>query len=362
MGRGGDPSGMSATAMRATGFSPNPSDISADQICADKLHEEWRKGRLVADGSFEPRLKTTTDQVWISRQGTDQVDIANTSFSDLPKDWQQDNLLAAKGAIAAIGNLRNNELLGSGDLESVASQIHDHWLERNGEWAEDHQLLPYRDLSEEEKEKDRVVARLAAEALGLSFQDANDFLPSHPQAVEYYDSLRAKHFSAEAVGSRFTDGLDLEDLVSRLPAVSEDRDFAEQDDRDYFESLGITGFKEDLGYFRIQGTSGATRLVPDSELDPDEPIDIEEVKPGFYSFITGREREVPVDEATVIVGRNPQGDPPFQLVTAFPGLPWEPERSGISIDEAAKRGIQPGRTTLRELQGRVGGGLLLQSR
>jgi len=43
--------------------------------------------------------------------------------------------------------------------------MHDKWLERNGEWAPAEQKLPYDELSEEEKEKDRVVIKKAIDAL-----------------------------------------------------------------------------------------------------------------------------------------------------------------------------------------------------
>lgn len=198
-------------------------------------------------------------------------------------------------------------------------------------------------------------------ALRGSPSSAGGFLPQHPEAREYYQALEKKHFSEAAVGSRFTEDISLQELVERLPEVDASRPLSEQDDRAYFQAQGIGGFKKDLGYFRVPA-EGLSRLVPDSGLPPDEPIEVREVKPGFLSFITRAVREVPESEATLIVGRNPRGDTPFQVVTAFPGLPWEPERSGISVDEAKEKGISPGQTTLRELQALVGQDLLLQSR
>ena len=37
------------------------------------------------------------------------------------------------------------------------------WLERNGSWAPAEQNKPYAELSEEEKEKDRVIIKKAIE-------------------------------------------------------------------------------------------------------------------------------------------------------------------------------------------------------
>jgi hypothetical protein len=49
-------------------------------------------------------------------------------------------------------------------IEQAADAAHVSWLERNGSWAPAHQKLPYAELSEEEKEKDRVFVRRAIEA------------------------------------------------------------------------------------------------------------------------------------------------------------------------------------------------------
>lgn len=112
---------------------------------AAQLHEEWAEFR-----NREPRMKD-------DGQGG-QVDIANTAFLDLPHKWQEENLLAGRSALAAVTEEEGN-------IESVAARIHRDWLSRNGEWAEEHQKRPYHLLSEEEKEKDRVLARAALKIL-----------------------------------------------------------------------------------------------------------------------------------------------------------------------------------------------------
>jgi len=127
------------------------------QKMASQLHENWRATRLQADCSFSPRLKTTTDSAWISaHEGNNQVDIANTIFSELPRDWQRENYLAALTALILVVN---NPLA---TLEQLAAEIHDAWLERNG-WAKnDLKLgLPYAELAEEEKDKDKAHITMA---------------------------------------------------------------------------------------------------------------------------------------------------------------------------------------------------------
>ena len=117
------------------------------------LHEQWRKTRF-HDGIYEPRLITTKDQKWIDEHGTDQVDIANTSFDQLPSDWQKENLIAGEVAVKLA-------LEPGMTTEEMASGVHDAWLERNGEWAPAEQKLPYEQLSEEEKAKDREQILMA---------------------------------------------------------------------------------------------------------------------------------------------------------------------------------------------------------
>lgn len=112
---------------------------------AGQLHEEWAEAR-----NREPRMKP-------DGQGG-EVDIANTAFLDLPYKWQEENLLAGRSALAAV-------IEEEGNVEFAAVRIHRDWLSRNGEWAEPHQKRPYHLLSEEEKEKDRVLARAALKIL-----------------------------------------------------------------------------------------------------------------------------------------------------------------------------------------------------
>lgn len=122
---------------------------------ATRLHDAWRAPRALADGSFEPRMKDDG--------AGGQVDIANTDYADLPPRWQAENAAAAAGAIQAVSENPR-------DLEAAASAVHDDWLSRNGEWAEPEQKLPYEQLSEVEKEKDRVVVHAAREEIATYAQ------------------------------------------------------------------------------------------------------------------------------------------------------------------------------------------------
>ena len=50
------------------------------------LHEAWRAPRKKEDGSYEPRMKKSKDAEWNATHGTDDVDIANCTFAELPSN------------------------------------------------------------------------------------------------------------------------------------------------------------------------------------------------------------------------------------------------------------------------------------
>jgi hypothetical protein len=51
-------------------------------------------------------------------------------------------------------------------VEEAAAAVHDGWLVRNSRQAQEHQSLPYADLCESEKEKDRYFVRAAIAVCG----------------------------------------------------------------------------------------------------------------------------------------------------------------------------------------------------
>ncbi len=129
-----------------------------------QLHDEWRAPRKQEDGTFEPRIKTTKDQAWIEKNGTDQIDIANNSYENLPEDWKGENKASAEVAIPEIYKaISEGKELDDQFIEETSDIIHQKWLERNGSWAPAEQNKPYAELSEEEKEKDRAIVRKAVE-------------------------------------------------------------------------------------------------------------------------------------------------------------------------------------------------------
>ena len=142
----------------------------AESMWSD-LHEEWRKTRLREDWTYEPRMKKSKDAEWTQKHWTDDVDIANTKFEDLPSNWKYENLEAAKVAIDLVfDSVVAWEEITDEMVEEMAAVVHKKWLERN-QWVFDKEYWnptlaqEYVKLPEEEKEKDRVQVRQAIEKI-----------------------------------------------------------------------------------------------------------------------------------------------------------------------------------------------------
>ncbi|MFA5124766.1 MAG: hypothetical protein WC473_02995 [Patescibacteria group bacterium] len=131
---------------------------------ASARHEDWRKQYRAAKGN-EPRMKKTKDPAFLAR-GIAEVDIASLLYEELPTDWQAENKAAAEVAVdSVLAAIDQDVALDDDFIEAVSAIQHKKWLERNGAWAPDSQKVPYDELSEAEKEKDRFFVRQAIEAL-----------------------------------------------------------------------------------------------------------------------------------------------------------------------------------------------------
>lgn len=124
------------------------------------LHEDRRQLSKLEDGTYKPRIKKSKDEKWNSIHGTDEVDIANCSFEDLPRDWQYENLEAARVVINLVfDRVMNDERIKKDQVIEMATIVHDEWLKRNS-WVFDSNYgnpvlaVPFDKLPKEEKEKD----------------------------------------------------------------------------------------------------------------------------------------------------------------------------------------------------------------
>lgn len=124
---------------------------------AAAAHEEWRKG-FDPEGTGKERVKQNSD-------GTSGN--INVPFHKLHPDWQKENLEAGKAALVAVRKHPRN-------MEGAAEHVHNEWMKRNpkAEWNAS-QHVPYSELPEDEKEKDRVHVRKMASILGKNISEEN---------------------------------------------------------------------------------------------------------------------------------------------------------------------------------------------
>ena len=109
---------------------------------ASSAHDEWRRN-FDLTGTKE-RIKKNSD----GSEGN-----INVPFDKLHPDWQRENLAAGKAAAEAVIEFPN-------DIEKAAEYIHIEWMKRNPKADYNAaQHVPYDELPEDEKEKDRVHVR-----------------------------------------------------------------------------------------------------------------------------------------------------------------------------------------------------------
>ncbi len=136
---------------------------------ASILHDERRKNRKI-NGECEPMLEKTGDNEWIERYWTNVVDIANTEFEDLPKDWKYENLEAAKVVVELVyDRVKKWDKITQEMIEEMSNIVHIKRLKRNWEGGSfENQRVSYKKLSEEEKAKDRVQIEVAIRVINES--------------------------------------------------------------------------------------------------------------------------------------------------------------------------------------------------
>ena len=123
-----------------------------------KFHEERRKSMKKSDWTYESRIETTTDQERIKKHNLEtKVDIINTKFEDLPNDRKKENLESAKVAVNLVyEKIINWEEITQKMVEEMSEIVHNERLKRNWiAWSFENQRVEYKDLTEEEKAKDR---------------------------------------------------------------------------------------------------------------------------------------------------------------------------------------------------------------
>ena len=114
---------------------------------ASLAHEAWRKG---FDSVYAETGVPSKQRVKKNSDGT-EADI-NVPFGNLHPDWQKENLAAGKAALQALQQFPT-----AAELDKAANFIHEEWMKRNPKADYNAaQHVPYAELPEVEKEKDRV--------------------------------------------------------------------------------------------------------------------------------------------------------------------------------------------------------------
>ena len=112
------------------------------QQFAAKAHDAWRK-------NFDP--SGTKERIKKNSDGTEGN--INVPFNKLHPDWKKENIAAGHAALAAVKKHPK-------DTEKAAEHVHNEWMKRNPKGEHNAtQHVPYSELSDSEKEKDRVHVR-----------------------------------------------------------------------------------------------------------------------------------------------------------------------------------------------------------
>lgn len=152
-----------------------------------RLHDEWRSHRKLENGKYDPRWKVTNDEIYepldgkarFNEDGNLEVDIANLSFEQLPKDWQKENLEAGLSVASIVEDKTD---VSQEEMEEYATKVHEAWCDRKSEEIRKYMneldekglsdgeimakvdekydwdkklMVAYDNLSEDEKQKDR---------------------------------------------------------------------------------------------------------------------------------------------------------------------------------------------------------------
>jgi len=90
------------------------------------------------------------------------VDILNMEYNELPSDWAHENRATAQVACKyVLQGLRRKQLFKQSLIEEISDIVHIQWMKRNAEYAPKELMVPYVNLTEIEKDKDRKAVFLA---------------------------------------------------------------------------------------------------------------------------------------------------------------------------------------------------------
>lgn len=165
--RSGDPGHLQKARARITRLYKNNLRMEVESSkLAPLMHEEWRRAREAG-----PQWQVTEDPAWIEKHGTSRVDIASLSFEELPRDWQEENREAVRVALRAMENAARHYMPSFKKVDAVAETI---YRERCKRMNLGTKPSAWRDLPEEEKNKDRLQVRIILSRSDRFYLDSED--------------------------------------------------------------------------------------------------------------------------------------------------------------------------------------------
>jgi hypothetical protein len=127
-------------------------------------------------GKAVEMLASNLHGIWADSYRSGEMAKGNENPTRMKDDakWQAENKAQAESAIGLVAQNMENAMM---DIEGLSAQIHEQWLSRNS-WAKDGPLgVPYNELPEEEKQKDRDVITAAYDILQEMLAGQEDEMP-----------------------------------------------------------------------------------------------------------------------------------------------------------------------------------------
>ena len=180
---------------------------SFEEATAARLHAIWQEARRLPTDDVPCSTHTKRDRLNLPRLEFEprcklvngvMYDIANLNFWELPVMFRHGNIEPAKFSCACVRTAWAAESdLGAEFVEKTAAGLHAAWVTNpeNRKWATAAQLKRYADLSEEEKNKDRVIASAAVDVWydrgHRRRGSAQEFIPLAPRSQSSKQHLEA---------------------------------------------------------------------------------------------------------------------------------------------------------------------------
>ena len=188
------------------------------------------------------------------------------------------------------------------------------------------------------------------------FKQTGEILPL--ESADYIKSISAKHWGEGAIGSKFSEGNTLRDL---LETAIKQRGNLEGDDRNMLIEKGVdpSALMQECRYLVVKG-GGEVGIVKAEDLSDDTEVKVIRTKPGNpCSLVVEGEKFPTADFGVIVIGPNEKAKPEDSepstkemVWTAHPGLPIRPAK-----DDSWPEGST---ITVADVKSKLGSGAYLQ--